>query len=507
MRRISLRAGALSALAAAALAGCSNFRDLFSAHADIAAEAGPMDLSAERLATILGSAGGRQQIGREAGNFVASTWVDYALLAQAVARNELPTDSASIAEAVWPEIAELRGTHWHDTLMSRNSAQAPTAADSLYNISDQRLLQHILIRVQQNAEPAARAEGRRKAETTLARLQKGADFSRLAAQMSEDPSSRPDSGFLPLGPRGRFVASFDSAAWRLKPGEMTGLVETPYGYHIIKRPALESVRARLADFLLERAGMRLDSLYMDSLATANKVEVKPGAPAAMREAAEDPQAWIHSDKPLATFTGGALTVREYLRWVRALPPAYSAQLKQANDSLLRQFAGVLAKNVLLLRAADSAGIGISQPEWKELRAQYLAQLDTLKSEMGLTVPDLTDSTVAIAEREKVAALIVEKYFDDLVKGKIRLRPLPSALASLLREKLPYEIHDVGVNRAVELAQHKRTQADSASSGSAIRPAPGGPPIPGALPPPGGAPAQGSQPPPVTDPRAGSGAPR
>jgi parvulin-like peptidyl-prolyl isomerase len=502
MRRISLHAGALSALAGISLAACSKSRDAFTAHADVAAEAGSMELSSERLANILSGAAGQQQMSREAGTFVASTWVEYALLAQAVARNELPTDSASIAEAVWPEIAELRGTHWHDTLMSRNSAVTPAAADSLYNTTDQRLLQHILIRVQQNAEPAARATGRRKAETTLTRLKGGADFSRLAVQVSEDPSSRPDSGFLPVSPRGRFVASFDSAAWTLKPGEMTGLVETPYGYHIIKRPALNTVRARLEDFLLARAGVRLDSLYMDSLAAANKVEVKAGAPAAMREAAEDPKEWIHSDKPLATFTGGALTVQEYLRWVRALPTSYGAQLRQANDSLLRQFAGVLAKNVLLLRAADSAGITISPEEWKDLRAQYLAQLDTLKSEMGLTVPDVTDSTIAVREREKVAALIVEKYFDDLVGGKIRLRPLPSALASLLKEKLPYEIHDAGVNRAVELAQQKRAQADSgAKPGGMMRPAPGGPPIPGATPPRVGAPRPGQGGPPAATPPA------
>ena len=56
------------------------------------------------------------------GDFVANLWVDYALFAQAVAAGKLPTDSASVAEAVWPEIAELKGTHWHDTLMARRAA-------------------------------------------------------------------------------------------------------------------------------------------------------------------------------------------------------------------------------------------------------------------------------------------------------------------------------------------------------------------------------------------------
>jgi hypothetical protein len=77
MRRFSLRAGVISALAAVSLAACSNFRDLFSAHADVAAEAAGTELPSARLAEILAGAGGRQRITREAGDFVAGTWVDY----------------------------------------------------------------------------------------------------------------------------------------------------------------------------------------------------------------------------------------------------------------------------------------------------------------------------------------------------------------------------------------------------------------------------------------------
>mgnify|MGYP006146975835 CR=1 FL=1 len=74
MQRLTLRAGVLSAVLAAAtgLTGCSNFRDLFSAHADVAAEAAGMELPAERLANILAGAGGRQKLTREAAEFIAA---------------------------------------------------------------------------------------------------------------------------------------------------------------------------------------------------------------------------------------------------------------------------------------------------------------------------------------------------------------------------------------------------------------------------------------------------
>ena len=498
MQRLTLRAGVLSAVlaVAAGLTGCSNFRDLFSAHADVAAEAAGMELPAERLAGILAGASGRQKITHEAAEFVAGTWVEYALFAQAVAQNKLPTDSVSVAEALWPEISELKGTHFHDTLMASRTALSDTAADSLYRAPDVRVLQHILFGVRPNAEPAVRGATRRKAEGTLTRLKGGANFESLAAQLSEDPGSKADSGYLPPSPRGRYVPVFDSVGWALAPGQMSGLVETPFGFHIIRRPPLAQARDRLAGYLQERAGVQLDSLFMDSLATANQIEVLESAPATMRTATQSPDDSRKSDKALTRFKGGELTVKDYLRWVRALPPQYGAQLRSANDSMLTQFARVLSQNVLLLREAEKAGVRITPLEWADLRRRYLSALDTLKSEMQLSDPTLTDESVSADERQKLAALKVEQYFDGLVEGKIRLRPLPAALATLLRDRMPYRLFDAGISRAVESALTLRAKADStAPRGPGMQQAPGPPPIPGTGAPPapqGGAPPAGGQ---------------
>ena len=478
MRRHVIPVAALALAAGFGLTGCGGFRDLFSAHADVAAEASGQQLSAQRLAEILSTGGKGVRINRETADFVTNVWVDYSLLGQAVARNQLPLDSASVAEAVWPEISELKGTHWHDTLMTRRASIGDAAVDSLYAAPDTRILQHILFGARPNVDPAQRAAIKQKAEGTLAQIRKGANFDKLAFELSEDPGSKADSGFLPPSPKGRFVPAFDSAGWSLEPGQVSGVVETPFGYHIIKRPSLAEARGHIVDFLTERAGVHLDSLYMDSLATANKIEVLPGAPAAMRAAAESPDQSRKSDKDLVRFTGGSLTVKEYLRWVRALPPPYTAQLREANDTMLMRFAKILTQNVLLLREAERNKIEISPSEWAMLKGRYQGQLDTLQREMGLATGDLKDSSVALAEREKVAQLRVETYFDGLISGKTRLRPLPSALATLLREKLPYDVHDAGVNRAVEIASEAKAKADSAAPKGAMQRAPGGPPVPG-----------------------------
>jgi hypothetical protein len=468
-------------LLAGALTGCDSFRDLFSAHADVAAEAGSQHLTSERLAQVMSSAKGIKP-SHETGTFVSNVWIDYSLFAQAAADGKLPFDSAGIAQVVWPEVAELRGSHWHDTLMARRSNFGPGAADSVYQADQVRVLQHILFRVPPNGAAEVRNAARKKAEGTLSRLKRGADFSTLAAQLSEDPGSRMERGFLPASPKGKFVTAFDSAGWALAPGAMSGVIETPFGYHIIKRPDQDAARARLTSYLTESAGTRLDSIYMDSLAQAKKIKVARGAPAAMRAAGEDLDAARRSTKTLVSFKGGELTVGEFMRWVQALPPQYTAQLKQANDTMLTQFAKILTQNVLLLQQADSAKISITPAEWQGLQSRYRSQIDTLRGEMGLEDSTLGDSSVAAAERNKVAALKLEEYFDQLVGGKARLRPLPSALATLLRDRSSYRIHDAGINRAIELAQAESRKADSAkASNGPIQPAPGPAPIPGVRP--------------------------
>ena len=504
MRRNTILA---AVLAIGLLAGCGNFRDLFSAHADLAAEAAGQQLSAKRLAEIM-SAGKGVRVNHESAVFVANVWVDYALLGQAVAQGKLPVDSASVAEAVWPEISELKGTHWHDTLMTRRTGVSDKAIDSLYQAPDVRVLQHILFSARANASPADKAAAKAKADATLARIRKGAPFDKLASELSQDPGSKADGGYLPPSPKGRFVPVFDSVGWTLGPGQVSSVVETPFGYHIIKRPSRDEARSRLETYLQERAGARLDSLYMDSLAVANKIQVVSGAPTTMRQASDAPDEHRNSTETLVRYTGGEFTVKDYLRWVRALPPQYTAQLKSADDSMLNKFAKILTQNVLLIRDADRNKITISPEEWVSLKQRYESQLDTLKTEMDLQSADLRDSSIALPEREKVAGLKVERYFDGLVAGKTRLRPLPSALATLLRDRMPYAVHDAGVNRAVELAEDLKAKSDSAEPKGPMQRAPGGPPIPGGAPQPGaprpgasqpGAPPSGAAPAPGTQP--------
>ncbi|MDB4988458.1 MAG: uncharacterized protein JWN04_3636 [Myxococcaceae bacterium] len=64
---------------------------------------------------------------------------------------------------------------------------------------------------------------------------KGADFATLANDYTEDPSGKNTGGKLGTFPRGRMVPEFDKPVFALKPGEVSDVIETGFGYHIIKR--------------------------------------------------------------------------------------------------------------------------------------------------------------------------------------------------------------------------------------------------------------------------------
>jgi peptidyl-prolyl cis-trans isomerase C len=113
---------------------------------------------------------------------------------------------------------------------------------------------HILFKVGADAGEEEKKEARKKAEEVLKKAQAGEDFAELAKAHSQGPSG-PRGGDLGSFGRGKMVPAFEEAAFSLKPGEVSGIVETRFGYHIIKveeRSAGDTVsRAEAADQIRE----------------------------------------------------------------------------------------------------------------------------------------------------------------------------------------------------------------------------------------------------------------
>jgi hypothetical protein len=238
--------------------------------------------------------------------------------------------------------------------------------------------------------------------------------------MSDDPGSRRDGGYLPPAPRGQYVTAFDSAGWTLAPGAMSGLVETPFGYHIIRRPPSAEVRDRLLAFARERLGVQLDSMYLDSLATRYKLRVEGGAAPALRAAITDRTTAVRSKQALARYEGGELTVADFMRWAASLPPSWGSQMLQQPDSSLTAFVEIIGKNELLLQEADRAGIQATPVEWASMYETFRAQIDTLRMNLGLSA-EISDAG-AVNDRARVAAAKIKA--SGTSSRRRRPRPIP-----------------------------------------------------------------------------------
>jgi peptidyl-prolyl cis-trans isomerase D len=139
-----------------------------------------------------------------------------------------------------------------------------------FGVQERRQAAHILVSSATEAPDADRQAAKAKAEQLLQQVrQSPARFAELARQHSQDPGSAANGGDLGMFERGVMVKPFDDAVFQLKPGEISGLVQSDFGFHIIKliavQPAkilpFEEAKANIAQLLkLQKAGDKFAEL-------------------------------------------------------------------------------------------------------------------------------------------------------------------------------------------------------------------------------------------------------
>ena len=139
---------------------------------------------------------------------------------------------------------------------------------------------HILIKVEPTASDEQKAEARKKIETVQGKLKKGDDFAAVAKEYSEGPS-KTRGGDLGFFGRGQMVKPFEDAAFAMDVEEVSGVVETNFGYHIIKvsekKPASTSsyseVKDQLQQHLKQQKTRQAVEAYVEELRKKAKIEL------------------------------------------------------------------------------------------------------------------------------------------------------------------------------------------------------------------------------------------
>jgi peptidyl-prolyl cis-trans isomerase C len=140
---------------------------------------------------------------------------------------------------------------------------------------------HILFGVAKGADAAQKEQARAKAERVLKQLRSAGDFAKLARDNSQDSASAANGGDLGFFPKGQMDPAFEKAAFALKPGSTSGLVETPFGFHIIRvierRPPrtvpLEEAGGQIKEFLTGQRRQAKITTFVDQAKAKRKIEI------------------------------------------------------------------------------------------------------------------------------------------------------------------------------------------------------------------------------------------
>lgn len=441
-----------SAVVLAGLTGCSG--GLTEGRSDLVAEAGDRSLAPGDMVEWLARTPAAAPTPQDA-EFFGLTWVDYTLLAEALAAGRDLTDESVAGPALAPDRMLLALRAWHDTLIARRPRVPASEADSLYAGDRVRVFQQILIPVQDPSDVRASSAAQAQAESLLTVIRNGADFAALVREHSTDRVA--DSlGFLPVVRRGGMPPEFERTAWQLEPGQLAGL-GSRLGIHVVRRPELtEEVRGRLLAHAESLATRRADSLYTDSLRTGSGLAVSERAVPLLRAFFNVPADRSAGGETVATWQGGGLTLAQVITWIDVLPPASWLQLRGASDLMLEAFVRDLGQQYLLFAEAERAGITVTPAQLELLQNGYRAALRSSAALLGVY------DTVPMPPGE--AAARVAGYLDRLTSGTVAWRPLPSALGAVLRGESGYQLHRAGARAAALQASERRTQSrDSAGS--------------------------------------------
>jgi len=195
---------------------------------------------------------------------------------------------------------------------------------SVYDVPEQVQARHVLLKLTPDADEAATAETEARAHEVLKRLQDGEDFATVASEASDDPGSKNSGGDLGLFGRGQMVKPFEDVAFALEPGELSDIVRSDFGFHIIrvekhnaaKQTPFEEVREELASELIRQEG-----------ATTRN-----------REIADKLSAAVQAGSSLEDAARAEELTLERSDWLRRRPDGFVPGLGAAQDLMINAFA-------------------------------------------------------------------------------------------------------------------------------------------------------------------------
>ena len=408
------------------------------------------------------------------------------------------------------------------------------------NVGEERKVRHILISVDPTAPEEEKAEARALADSLHQAIEEGADMAELAAEYSEDAGSAQQGGLLGWTGRGQWVEPFEEAAFSTPEGELAPVVESQFGYHVLR---VEETRKRSFDELREEIEQQVMSPERSEAEQAFVTELMETSGIEFHEDNVDRFiAMVRSETarqptdeerqlPLATYSDdGVITLGELWGIYTALPQGNQRAIQRLDQAGMIQALSSLVQQRLLLERAKTADV-----ELDSVRQQQLSErIDQLYIEAYLRDAaqaqlDVPDSLVRIyydehrefyrgqsldEVREQIRTVLQSQRMQAMQAPDAQMK-LVEAIADSQATDAQVEVHEDTFDDVLEVLRAKyeeqgteppaqTPQAPTAAppagtvpqgappTGAAPQGTPAGPP-PGATPPP---PSDAGQPTPV-----------
>ena len=301
----------------------------------------------------------------------------------------LATAEGQLAELVEPNVrADLRSIVLQRLAMEMALTDAGIDEEALRAAYEddprpELVVRHLVVLSERWRSPAHRDSARARAQEALERARSGEDFERLVAGYSDEPLAEERGGLLRPGRRGTWVPEFWDAASSLEEGEISGVVETEFGFHIIKLEERRSVpfeEARdevLEEFVDLPEALGRASAWVESLQAEMRVDTpairswRPG------ESRDNVLVRWPDSLSIPPYTGSDLA--EYAESFR---PSTAAAPQPADSAVPVQFVENATRSYLMMHRAREAGIEPTEVQRVAIRKRWEEQVELWAESLG-----------------------------------------------------------------------------------------------------------------------------
>lgn len=433
------------------LAGCD--RDGPRMSPDTVARAGDFSLQVEGAARLLAPID-ELPSDPEVVAALADFWVDYHLLALAVNR-EGELDRIDLGPVFRQQESQELVMRLRDAVIEEGEPPSDQEVEAFYEAErpgERVRARHILLLNPEGATPAQLDSVRALAEDLRDRARAGADFAALAEEWSEDPGSAARGGDLGFFPRGSMVPAFEEVAFSLEPGEVSDVVETQFGLHIIRTeerefPDMGEIREQLRTQIQMQRTSQAESIFVAGIEEPADVQLADGGLERARELAADADATLSSreaNQPLTRYQGGSYTARDYREFLLNQPEQLRQQIEMAADDQLEGLLRNLTRGELLVEEARSRGIALGSDEVEEIQRDIREQYRNMAGLLGLAdiTPEEGESLNAAVEQR------VDEVMNRIVRGEQDVFPLGN-LSLPLRDHFGWGLNESAMDRVAD----------------------------------------------------------